>query len=82
MRRLFLVDDDSESEEDDDTVRVSLFPWPADGAIAILATVIAFSDNQIMSNQVDFSSMFSNQNAVTDVLDDFGVYLVNTLNQK
>ncbi|GAB5593639.1 hypothetical protein Unana1_08539 [Umbelopsis nana] len=74
--------DDTDAEEEDDTVRFSSFPWSEEGAIAILATAIALQDKEEYSKTNDISFLFSGLIRTTDVLENFGLCLVQSLNKK
>ncbi|KAI8581729.1 hypothetical protein K450DRAFT_230892 [Umbelopsis ramanniana AG] len=73
--------DDEESEDDDDTVRASNLPWPIDGVVAILATEVAVGNDEALSKATDIMPLGYSQLSLEDLLDDFGAYVVDSLNR-
>jgi hypothetical protein len=63
-------------------VRASTLPWPIDGAVAILATEIAVGNDEVLSKARDTMPLGYSQLSLKDLLDDFGAYIVDSLNRK
>lgn len=63
-------------------MRASDLPWPIDGVMAILATEIAVVNDEVLSKAKDTTPLGYGQLSLDDILDDFGAYVVDSLNRK